>query len=296
MSKRISLTRCSCTKRVFDDDAYTCDFFFSIVDSSLMGQPRQKSATTHHVVKVTITWELLHNWGLDGINNPDWIKLLFWYAKEHIDENVKSGNLPAKDELTVTSQTAEDKCPFDIPLIPDLGGYTFDVDEDVDEIHSHNEVSIDDIESFAKARDIDPHEVKPLLPLNLAEDQIQTFFEEIIGENFHQDDWGGEINDLVTSHLRIGGRRLRAAFLLKGNGTKGRLTIGKCGRNGDQILRLTEAPVDLYAIQHVDEIDQRVIYDLRGKVDLKNERGEHCKLCIIDGTDTARILRAYGKI
>ena len=122
------------------------------------------------------------------------------------------------------------------------------------------------------------------------------YFEEIIGENFHQGDWGGEMNDLVTSHLRIGGSRLRVVFLLKGNGTKGRLTIAKCGRNGDQILRLTEAPVDLYVIQHVDEIDQRVIFDLRSKVDLKIDRGEHCKMCIIDGTDTARILRAYGKI
>jgi hypothetical protein len=296
MRKRILLINYDCPRQAFDDDPYTCNFFFSIVDSSLVRHPRQKSATTYHVVTVTITWETLVNWGLDPNNNPDKNKLLFWYAKERIEENVKSGNLPAKDELTVTAQTTKDKCLFDISVIPDPRGYTFDVDVDVDKIHSHNEVSIDDIESFAKARDIDPQEVKPLLPLNLAEDQIQIFFEEIIGENFHQDDWGGEMNDLVTSHLRIGGRRLRVAFLLKGSGTRGKLTIGKCGGNGDQILRLTEATVDLYAIQHVDEIDQRVIYDLRGKVDLKNERGDHCKLCIIDGTDTARILRAYGKI
>ena len=292
--KRILLRKYDYPRQAPED--YTCNFFFSIVDSSLVGYPRQASATTHHVVTVTITWEALVNWGLDKNNAPDKNKLLFWYAKERIEENVKSGNPPAKDELTVTTQTTEDKCPFDISLIPDPGDYTFDVDVDVYKIHSHNEVSIDDIESFEKARDIDPKEAKPLLPLNLAEDQIQIFFEEIIGENFHQGDWGGEMNDLVTSHLRIGGRRLRAAFLLKGNGTRGKLTIAKCGRNGDQIVRLTEASVDLYIIQHVDEIDQRVIYDLRGKVDLKNERGEHCKMCIINGTDTARILRAYGKI
>jgi|GEM_PF-1684605 len=294
MSKRISVTRPGKLRRINDD--YTCDFFFSIVDSLLLGQPRQGSATTYHLVKVTITWNVFVNWGLNENNLPDLPKLLFWYAKERIEENVRSGNLPTNDELTLTTQTAEDRCPFDISRIPDPGGYIFDVDEDVDKTHSRNEVSIDDIESFAKARDIDPQEVKPSLPLNLAEDQIQILFEEIIGENFHQDDWGGEMNDLVTSNLRIGGRRLRAAFLLKGNGTRGKLTIAKCGRNGDQIVRLTEAPVDLYVIQHIDEIDQRVIYDLGGKVDLKNERGEHCKMCIINGTDTARILRAYGKI
>jgi hypothetical protein len=166
----------------------------------------------------------------------------------------------------------------------------------VDSIHSPNEVFIDNIDSFAKTRNVSPQEVKPLLPLNLSEDQVQTFFEEIIGESFHQNDWGGEMNDLVTSHLTISGSRLRAAFLLKGNGTKGKLTIAKCGQNGDQIVRLAEAPVGLYVIQHVDEIAQRVIYDLRSKVDLKVHKGEQCKMCIIDGADTARILRAYKKI
>jgi len=296
MRKKILLKKYDRLRQAFDDDPYTCEFFFSIVDSSLVGLPEQKSATTYHEVTVTITWEMLVNWGLDPNNNPDKDKLLSWYAEERIKESVKSGSPPAKDELTIEAQTTKDRRHPAISLIPDPRGHIFYVDVDVDKIHSHNEVSIDDIESFAQAHDIDPQEVKPLLPLNLAEDQIQIFFEEIIGENFHQDDWGGEMNDLVTSHLRIGGRRLRAAFLLKGNGTRGKLTIAKCGRNGDQIVRLTEAPVDLYVIQHVDEIDQRVIYDLGGKVALKNERGEHCKLCIIDGTDTARILRAYGKI
>ncbi len=158
------------------------------------------------------------------------------------------------------------------------------------------ELFIEDIDSFAKARDINPTEVKARLPLNLSEDHIQTFFEEIIGENVHRKDWGGETSDLVTSHIKVGGGRLRAAFLLKGSGTKGKLTIQKCGKNGDQIVRLVEAPADLYIIQHVDEIDERVIKDLKGKVQLNNSQGNNCLMCIIDGTDTARILLAYGKI
>ena len=101
---------------------------------------------------------------------------------------------------------------------------------------------------------------------------------------------------MVTSHIKVGGERLRAAFLLKGSGTQGKLTIAKCGKNGDQIVRLVEATVDLYVIQHVGEIDQRVIYDLRSKVQLKNSKGEKCLMCIIDGTETARILKAYGKL
>ncbi len=159
-----------------------------------------------------------------------------------------------------------------------------------------DELFIEDIDSFARARDVNPREVKPRLPLNLPEDQVQTYFEEIIGENFHRKDWGGETSDLLSSHITVGGERLRAAFLLKGRGTRGKLTIDKCGKNGDQIVRLFEAPADLYIIQHVDEIDDRVIQDVKGKVQLRNSQGNNCQMCIIDGTDTARILVAYGKI
>lgn len=158
------------------------------------------------------------------------------------------------------------------------------------------ELFVEDIDSFNRVQEVRPEEVKDLLPLNLLEDEVQTFFEEIMGENFHSRDWGGELNDLVSSHVRIGGRRVRAAFLLKGRGIKGRLTIAKCGQNGDQIVRLLEAPVDLYVIQHVGEIDQRVIYDLQSKVQLRVRTGHKCKMCVLDGTDTARILKAYGKI
>ncbi len=159
-----------------------------------------------------------------------------------------------------------------------------------------DELYIEDIDSFAEARDVKPREVRSLLPLDLLEDQIQTFFEQIIGENFHRKDWGGETSDLVTSHIKVGGKRLRTAFILKGRGEKGKLTIKKCGDNGDQIVRLVEAPADLYIIQHVGEIDERVIKDLKGKVQLRNSQGDNCQMCIIDGTDTARILVAYGKI
>jgi hypothetical protein len=158
------------------------------------------------------------------------------------------------------------------------------------------EIFIESIDSFYKAKNINPREVKDIVPLDLYEDTIQSAFEEIIGENFHQIDYGGEMNDLHTSHLTINGQRFRSVFMLKGKGTKGKLTISKCGKNGDQIIRLTEADATVFIIQHVNEIDQRVIYDLKGKIELKNRKGNRCHYCIIDGTDTAKILRAYNKI
>ena len=161
---------------------------------------------------------------------------------------------------------------------------------------SRLELFVDDLDSFNEVKAIAPQAVGSLVPLDLSEDQIQTFLEAIIGENFHQQDWGGEQNDLVTTHIKVAGRRIRAAFLLKGNGTKGNLTLAKCGKNGDQIARLVEAPADLYVVQHVDRIDPRVVTDLAGKVQLRVSRGDRCQMCTMDGTDTARVLKAYGKI
>jgi hypothetical protein len=284
-----------------DDTSYT--FIFSVVDSSLVGKPREKSASNYCAVSVTVHWEVLVNWGfidlrpleLPPARIPDLQKVLFWYAKEHIEKQVRDGTLSKQTEVVLSRATADDLCPFDISRIPDPRDFTFNVDLP-QMLSQPEELFIDDIDSFARARDIKPQDVGPLVPLDLSENQVQTYLEEIIGENFHQQDWGGELNDLVTSHVRVGERRVRTAFLLKGNGTKGKLTIAKCGKKGDQILRLVEAPADLYVIQHVSEIDERVVYDLRSKVQWKNSMGEKCQMCVVDGTDTARILKAYGKI
>lgn len=158
------------------------------------------------------------------------------------------------------------------------------------------EVFIDNIDSFAQAAKVPPHVVLPALPLPLLEDDVQSFFEQIIGEPFHLEDWGGESADLLTSRLTVDGRLTRAAFLLKGRGTRGKLTIRKRGKNGDQILKLLRAPADIYIIQHVDEIDEAVVSDLREKVQLKLSQGTECSMCIIDGLDTARIFVAYGRL
>jgi hypothetical protein len=229
----------------------------------------------------------------------DVVRVLFEHSREHVVEMLQKG-LPLEDELLLTTQNSPNYCPYDISRIVDpTTSVSFVIDLDSQGLPQQTqivELFVEDIDSFCEARNIQPQEVKALLPLNLPKDEIQTFFEEIIGENFHQEDWGGELNDLVTSQVKVSGKRIRAAFLLKGNGTKGKLTIAKCGKNGDQIVRLVEAPVDLYVIQHIGEIDQRVIYDLRSKIQLKVSEGQKCQMCILDGTETARILRAYGKI
>jgi len=52
----------------------------------------------------------------------------------------------------------------------------------------------------------------------------------------------------------INGKRMAAAFLLKGHGTRGKLTIKKCGKKGNQILKLLEEPGEVYIVQHVGRL------------------------------------------
>ncbi len=158
------------------------------------------------------------------------------------------------------------------------------------------ELFIEDIDSFAKARDINPRHIRRHLPLKVTEDQVRTLLEQVLAGSLHKHDPEGGAGNIFTSRLKVGGDYLQAAFFLKGSGTKGKLTINKCGKSGAQIERLVEIPADLYIIQHVDGIDDRIVRKLRAKIETLNKQGKNCRMCIVDGTDTARILLAYGKI
>ena len=162
-------------------------------------------------------------------------------------------------------------------------------------IEMTDELFIEDIDSFAKARDINPRQVKRLLPLNLSGDQVRTFLGEILGEPLRRPD-GDAATDIFTSTVTTGGDRARTALLLKGAPTRGKLTLKKCGKHGEQIARLVAVPAELYMLQHLDQIESGVIRELKTKIQSLNGEGKQCRICLVDGMDTARILVAYGKI
>ena len=159
---------------------------------------------------------------------------------------------------------------------------------------------VEDIDSFRKVRDINPSTVLSLLNkgfFDQSEDFVQTAFERILEVSFHKKDWGGEQNDLYTTNVIVNGKRRSAAFLLKGNGLKAKeMKIKDCGVNGDQILRLCTSPANLLVIQYVGNISEAVISDIDGKVRQLQIEGKDARYCLIDGQDTARVLRAYGEI
>ena len=161
-------------------------------------------------------------------------------------------------------------------------------------------IHIDDIDSFKKVGLIKPEDVSEILDdgrIDIEEDFVQIGLEKILGVPIHKQDWGGEENDLYTANLMIGSQRIPTAFLLKGKGTKkSKLEISNCGKNGDQLVRLVQSPAELFVVQYVGEISESVIKDIDGKVRLLRSQGKRAWYCVIDGQDTARLLRAYGEI
>jgi hypothetical protein len=159
---------------------------------------------------------------------------------------------------------------------------------------------VEDIDSFAKVRDINPAMISGYLNsgrIELSEDEVQMALEAILDVPFHKKDWGGETNDLYTANLVLNGVRRPTAFLLKGNGLKkAKMTIADCGRNGDQIIRLFQSPAELFVVQYVGPIDETLILDLNDKTILCRSQRLTVNYLVMDGQDTARLLYAYGKL
>jgi hypothetical protein len=151
-------------------------------------------------------------------------------------------------------------------------------------------VTIDDIESFRGVKGIDP------LPayFKIAETRFKTGVARILGERGVPKDWGGELRDLMSTRLRISGKRFPAAFAFKGPGQTGTLTPAKMGKNADQIQRLLRCPAQVFIIQYWRDIDDAVLEQLEKFTYLKSFlEGTELRYGLIDGDDSTRLLRAY---
>jgi hypothetical protein len=164
----------------------------------------------------------------------------------------------------------------------------------------HPCLHLDEIDSFSTVKNIKPSDVAALLKngrLDKLEDEVQSAIEEIIGESFHKPDWAGENNDLFTTNVVIDGKRVATAFALNGRGkASGVLHLSRCGKNGDQIIRLFQSPAQLFVVQYVGVIGEDVVESVEDKAMLRLLQGRRVNYCLMNGQDTARLLRAYGKL
>ena len=159
-----------------------------------------------------------------------------------------------------------------------------------DEFFSIDAITVDDIDSFRKVLKIkNPKSINPL------EIETKSLIQKILGTKGKFTDWGGETDDLFTTNLLVKNKRIHTAFALKGKGTKGKLIPKKMGKNGDQIQRLFRSPAQALIIQYNDQIDSSIL-ELMKELSIAKSAKEHRRIFygIIDGTDTARIFKAYS--
>lgn len=153
-------------------------------------------------------------------------------------------------------------------------------------------VTIDDLNDFKKAHDLNPSADR--LPEGLSEDGFRAGMQAILGEPGQFKDWGGENNDLYSGRLRVDGSRRSVAFAFKGPGLKAKLLPKNMGKNGDQAQRLFDSPADVFIVQHWREIDEKVIDLLQRLAVARSLRtGKTVWYGIIDGKDAMRIYEAY---
>jgi hypothetical protein len=123
---------------------------------------------------------------------------------------------------------------------------------------------------------------------------VKELFCKLLGEVSVPKDWGGEEADLFTSNLSVHERKYSAAFLLKGPARFHEMTLADCGKNGDQIYRLFNTPAEVFVVQHCHKISPAVRKTVEAFAVFQYTR--RCRYTFIDGYDTARILRAHGKL
>jgi len=162
-------------------------------------------------------------------------------------------------------------------------------------------VYIEQIDSFTNVKNVSAKDINHTLSkterLEISEDKVQLAIESILNLKFHQNDWGGETNDLYTANVVIDGERRQAAFLLKGNGTKSKeMQIKNCGKNGNQIVRLFGNSADLFIIQYIGPISEDVVKSAETHTIALRALGKKANFCIINGQDTARLLGTYNHL
>jgi hypothetical protein len=123
---------------------------------------------------------------------------------------------------------------------------------------SVKEIFIDDVEEFKRVKSVRAKELPPLRPKSLPEKVFKYGIASILGSKGKFQDWGGEKNDLYTSHVTIGGHRRSTAFAFKGPAIKPPLTPAKLGSNADQVQRLFSTSADVFFVQFEGRVEESV--------------------------------------
>jgi hypothetical protein len=148
---------------------------------------------------------------------------------------------------------------------------------------------VEDFDEFAKVSDTEkPRDISPMK--NVSERGFKWALGEMLGDDVMKD-WGGETSDHFASHLHLKGKRVTAAFLLKGPAHFAPMGLNHLGKNNDQIVRLAREPAEVLVVQHCHTIQPAVRETLRAFAVRPHSARRYC---LIDGRDSLWLLNAYG--
>jgi hypothetical protein len=160
---------------------------------------------------------------------------------------------------------------------------------------SVQEVFIDDVEEFQDVRSLKAADLPVLTPVRLPEKIFKYGIASVLGNTGKFQDWGGEKNDLYTSNVMIGGRRISTAIAFKGPATDPPLTIAKMGKNGDQIERLFSTTAEAFFVQIEGAIEEAVNSEmLTHAIRKSHETGHEILYGVIALEDSHRLRVRYA--
>jgi hypothetical protein len=156
------------------------------------------------------------------------------------------------------------------------------------------EILPEDVDEFAKAKDVaEPtSEEWTEYMKNHPEANTKRKLCEILGD-IPKADWGGEQHDHFSASLHLQGKRVSAAFVLKGPAQFREMTLDMLGKRADQIHRLATSTARLLIVQHAHDIGEAVRSTLRAFAVSPHQPRRYC---LIDGKATYKILKAYDKL
>lgn len=148
---------------------------------------------------------------------------------------------------------------------------------------------VEDFDEFSKVKQTEKPKDFSVMK-RVSERGFKRALGEILGDPVLKD-WGGETSDHFTPHIHLKGRRLTAAFLLKGPARFAPMGLNHLGKNNDQIVRLAHEPADVFVVQHCHSISTAVRETLRAFAVRPYAARRYC---LIDGRDSLWLLQAYG--
>jgi hypothetical protein len=150
---------------------------------------------------------------------------------------------------------------------------------------------VEDIDEFSVVQDLPRAEASEDWQVlrDVPERGIKAAICRILGDK-PVNDWGGEQSDHFSTSIHLSGRRVSAAFLLKGPSDFTEMKARHLGKNGDQIYRLAQEPAELLVLQHSHLVSPPVRATLRAfAVNPASPR----RYLVLDGPDTYRLLVSH---